>query len=341
MRISTMALAAALSTASGLAHAAYESRFIEHAKAWGSVVADFNGDGHDDFFITGHDPNDRVWYWTAEGYVPSPQVLPWTDRHDCDAADVDRDGRIDIYCAVGAERGLGDAPKELWMQGADGLFQQAERHGAEDPYGRARIPLFFDFNRDGYPDLYVTNQHTVRPDGEINHNHVFLNKGDGTPRFEEVPTLATGRRGWECAAKGDVNGDGWDDLLVCDSEGPPHVFINDRAGNFTELVSPAVTGTWRWASLADMNADGRDDLVVITGGNTLQVWHNRGEGAFFDTPALQHKFGFVGKAFAIGDFNRDGFQDIYVVQQQYRCPDTDQDTARDIMFHGRPGGRGT
>jgi hypothetical protein len=336
--IARAVLAMLVSIGPGVGQAAYQSQFIEESKAWGSAVADYNGDGHDDIFITGHHKEDRIWYWTPSGYVPSAQVFVYVDRHDCDAADVDRDGRIDIYCAVGAERGLGDGPKELWMQGADGVFQLREQHGADDIYGRARIPLFIDFNRDGYPDIYLTNQHTVRVDGQVNHNHLFLNQGDGTPHFAEVPTLATGPRGWACAAKGDVNGDGWDDLLVCDFEGPPHVYLNDQAGNFTELATPAVAARWRHARLADMNRDGRDDLVVITTGNTLQVWLNSGTGVHFETPSLTHKFGWGGRSFTIGDFNRDGLKDIYVVQRQMSCPDTNQDIAYDLMFHGRQSG---
>jgi FG-GAP-like repeat len=323
-----------------LAQAEYRATFLESTKAWGSVVADFNGDGHDDFLISGHHKEDRIWYWTPEGYTPSAQVLPWVDRHDCDAADVNRDGRMDLFCAVGAGRGEGMGPKELWLQDADGVLQALVTHGAEDPYGRSRIPLFLDANHDGWPDVYLTNQSTIRTDGQINHNHLFLNQGGDPPHFAEADTVATGPRGWACAAKGDVNGDGWDDLVVCNQEGPPHIFVNDQAGNFTELATPAVSDVrWRWARLADMNGDGRDDLVVITGStNSLQVWPNSGEGVFFDAPSLSTKFGWVGKAFTIGDFNRDGLKDIYVVQQQQRCPDTDQDTAYDLIFHGNATG---
>ena len=57
------------------AQAQYTATFIETSKVWGSVVADFNRDGHDDFFITGHDQSDRIWYWTKKGYKPAAQAL--------------------------------------------------------------------------------------------------------------------------------------------------------------------------------------------------------------------------------------------------------------------------
>jgi hypothetical protein len=332
-------VAALLAFSPWLAQAEYSATLIETNKAWGSTVADFNGDGHDDFFISGHHKEDRLWYWSPTGYVPSPQILVWVDRHDCDAADVNLDGRIDMYCAVGAEKGMGSGPKELWLQDDAGVFQLIENHGADDPYGRGRIPVFFDFNHDGLPDIYLANEDGTRPDGQINHNHVFVNQGDSTPRFVEVQTLATGPRGWNCVDKGDVNGDGWDDLIVCDLGGPPHVYINDRAGNFTELVTPATATKWRDAKLRDMNADGRDDLVLLTTTNFLKVWLNTGSGGFYEAaPILDSKINNLPKWLTVGDFNRDGVQDIYVVQQQSTCKTTHNDTAKDLVFHGKPRG---
>ena len=48
------------------------------------------------------------------------------------------------------------------MQGADGIFTLAQEHGAEDPFGRGRIPVFLDFNDDGYGDVaYAAGSATV------------------------------------------------------------------------------------------------------------------------------------------------------------------------------------
>ena len=243
-------------------HAQYREQYIEESKAWGSAVADFNLDGHDDFLIPGHDSDDRIWYWSPSGYVPSLQLLEWVDRHDCDAADVNLDGLPDIYCTVGAEKGLGIGYNELWMQQKDGTFVKTADFGAEDPYGRGRLPLFFDMNHDGYPDIYLTNLATIRPDGQPNINRVFVNRaGSG---FSEKTTIATGARGAQCVAKGDIDQDGWDDLLVCYEKGIGHLYLNNKHGDFDELMSPALGGEWRMAKLSDMNDDGRDDLVLIT-----------------------------------------------------------------------------
>ncbi len=242
-------LASALLASMALsAHGQYSAQFIESSKAWGSAVADFDGDGHDDFLISGHDTDDRIWYWTATGYVPGPQTLVWVDRHDCDAADFNRDGRMDLYCTVGADKGLGEGPNELWLQGSDGWLTQVPNHGAEDRYGSGRLPIVLDFNHDGWPDVFVTNERRDRPDGQPSINRLFLNQGGS--HFVEATTIATGEFGWSCVAKGDIDGDGWDDLLVCDDQGPPHIYMNNRAGDFTLLDTPAAAVKWRLARLA-------------------------------------------------------------------------------------------
>src|SRR3954470_8674944 len=93
-------LALAAAGAQAQAGTKYVATWLESSKGWGAVVADFDRDGRDDLFVTGHDRDDRLWFASPTGYVPGRQVLPFVDRHACAAADVDRDGRLDLYCAV-------------------------------------------------------------------------------------------------------------------------------------------------------------------------------------------------------------------------------------------------
>ena len=314
----------------------YEAQFLENSRDWGMAVADYDNDGHQDLFITGHDPNDRIWYWTPSGYVPSAFVFPDSDRHDCDAADVDSDGLLDLYCAVGALEGRGRGRKELWIQDPGGSFHEATKFGAEDPYGRGRIPLFFDLDHDGHPDLYLSNDASPRyASGQININHVYRNQGDGT--FKEVQTLATGARGFRCVAKGDVDSDGWEDLIVCNEQKNAHVYLNNRARDFTELAAPAIA-SWREALLVDMDGDGRQDLVVLTNLNHLQVWLNTGSPPYFTTAVVDDAQPAAGKGLAVGDFDRNGTPDVYVVLARLDCLDTLHDLAPDWVYWGQAGG---
>ena len=116
-------------------------------RSWDALVADFDDDGYDDVLIGRHGlglypgPDDElVWvvkrdvirYW-RDGVYEDGFVLPAGDRHGCDAADVNLDGRLDIYCMRGADGGAGTKANELWIQQPDGDFhdnsQQALRSG--------------------------------------------------------------------------------------------------------------------------------------------------------------------------------------------------------------------
>jgi len=337
-RLRGLPFAAALAAAlCGGARAQPPVDMIEWSKAWSLVVRDFDGDGRDDILVAGHEPDDRIWYASPTGYRPGPQIFPWHDRHGCAAADVDRDGRLDLYCEIGAVQGTGEKRNELWLQRPDGHFESATNFGAEDPFGRGRLPVFLDLDHDGWPDIYVTNDATARDDGKKNHNRMFVNRRDGT--FVEKTTIATGKGdapdqpGFQCAVRGDIDGDGWDDLLVCAETGPGHIFINNHASDFVELRGDMLGTGWRDARLVDMDGDGRDDLVDITSGQHLQIWLNTGQSPWYVAPAVDIKLPAAGVALTTGDFDGDSRRDVYVVMHD-QCG-KGRDGAADALLRQR------
>jgi hypothetical protein len=131
--------------------------------------------------------------------------------------------------------------------------------------------VWFDYNNDGYVDLYIVNGSTIEnllgPGSvqELPRNYLFRNNGDGS--FSDV-TKAAGveGRGWGCGAvAADYNNDGFVDLFVY-TYGKNILYRNNGNGTFTDVSEHAgVAGGASWsggAAFADYDNDGYLDLYV-------------------------------------------------------------------------------
>jgi hypothetical protein len=122
-----------------------------------------------------------------------------------------------------------------------------------------------DFDRDGWPDLYVINS------VEGGKNCLYRNKGDGTFTFEEVAEKMgvadlNGPDAGCCmgAVWGDFDNDGYEDLLVY-RWGRPELYHNDRGKGFTRVTDQAGLPKWVNANSAiwlDYDRDGNLDLFL-------------------------------------------------------------------------------
>jgi VCBS repeat protein len=233
------------------------------------------------------------------------------DRHDCEWADVNQNGRLDLYCSIGAEHGTGTKANEMWLQFPATFRDKAQRMGVADPYGRGRHLAFIDVNHDPFPDLYVGNA-CCRPDGNPSPNRLFINMG-GTS-FQEADIGVTEEIGSRCAQAADFDNDGWEDLLACPQPRMGGLRLYRNSGgpspSFTDVSSAVGLGDVDAAAiLADMNGDGPLDLVDITA-TTLTVRLQDG-GQFEEgfTKALT-----AGNRVAAGDVDGDSDLDLYVQQ---------------------------
>jgi hypothetical protein len=179
-----------------------------------AAVADFNGDGHDDF-AAGNLDNWTVSVLSGDGFG---NLVGLTDYYSggppgaVAAGDVNGDSRIDLVTANGYANNVG----VLLGDGLGGF-------GAVQTYATGAYPAsvaLADFNHDGHPDIATANASS----GDAS---VVLGRGDGT--FSPPVNSAAGSSPWGVAA-GDFDGDGWSDAATANSAGgDASVLINDHA----------------------------------------------------------------------------------------------------------------
>jgi enediyne biosynthesis protein E4 len=134
-----------------------------------------------------------------------------------------------------------------------------------------------DYNRDGWPDIYVTNSAIG------SKNHLYRNNHDGTftDVAEQLGIADVNQPGTGVsmgAVWGDYDNDGYEDLFLI-KWGKPELFHNDHGEHFTRVTDQAGLPSWMNANTAvwfDYDHDGRLDLFV--GGyypEDVNLWHLR------------------------------------------------------------------
>ncbi len=229
--------------------------------------------------------------------------------------DFDGDGTPDLFVP-------GGAGNHLYRNRGDGTFEDvAARAGVEGQEGEAVGALAFDYDNDGWTDLYVT--YLSRP------NLLFHNRGDGT--FEEVGGKAGVALEEYCtsAAALDYDRDGHADLYVlvyghpdrgpslqADNAPPNRLFRNNGDGTFTNVTRKSKTGDAGWGlavQSADLDGDGWPDIYIANDFGNHTYLHNERDGTFRNVAREARVLdpGF-GMGVAIDDYDGDGLLDFYV-----------------------------
>src|SRR5215468_173938 len=324
----------------------------------GVAVGDYDNDGYLDLYVTGFRAN-ILYRNNGDGTFTDVTARAGVSGGGWSSSagffDYDRDGDLDLYvvryldynikenpyCGYQKEgyrqycdpRNFDGAPDLLYRNNGDGAFTDvSKKAGIANPAGKGLGVAFGDFDRDGWPDIYVAND-TVR-------NFLYRNNGDGT--FTDLAYSAG--VGYDVNGKAragmgvefaDFDGDGLPDIFVTNfSEEFNGLYRNLGDSTFEDVAEQVGLGSsflplGFGAKLFDYDNDGWTDIFVTNGHVTDNIhlynprlsyqqtdllYHNE-KGRFRDVsaesgPAFRIKH--VGRGAATGDFDNDGDLDIVV-----------------------------
>jgi hypothetical protein len=236
------------------------------------------------------------------------------------AADFDNDGDIDFYLTT--DDGI---PDRLYENDGTGHFSDVAAQKGILETKNNRAALWFDFNGDRRPDLVVAGENCV---ASICANPVRLalyqqlENGHFSevtaqagllvgPDFDNVPFFGVGG-----LAAGDLNQDGFLDLIFTVWGGGIKLFQNNGDGNFSDMTASAgliMEKKTAWQPmLHDFNGDGWQDIYCNVDFAPNKLWINK--SGTFEDQAAQYGLGsaFNEMGMTMGDADNDGDLDIYM-----------------------------
>ncbi|HTR26238.1 MAG TPA: CRTAC1 family protein [Terriglobales bacterium] len=268
------------------------------SKSLGIAVLDANGDGWPDLLIANDTQPNKLYINKKNGTFEERGVLAGLAFSEdgvaragmgVDAADYDRSGKASLIITNFANQML-----SLYHNEGNGLFvDEAPRSevGRETLLTLGFGCFFFDYDNDGWPDIFVADGHIENEIERVQKRvsyaeapHLFRNLGGG--KFSEVtgkvgaafaaPKVARG------AAFADIDNDGALDVLVTTNGGAAHLY--ESSGDTNASLRVKLVGT-------KSNRDGFGAVVRVSAGGDKQWQMMRSGSSYLSASELVLTFG--------------------------------------------------
>jgi hypothetical protein len=329
-------------------------RFLIETMGGGVAFLDFDGDGLlDIFFVNGGETphgksrvpvRNALYRNLGNGKFEDVAAKAGVDRigsygMGAAVADFDNDGFADLYVT-------GFPDSYLFHNNRDGSFSDVtEQAGVKNSARWAAGASWFDFDRDGLPDLMVTNyaQFSFADQKRCNIKGMpaycaqtsyagaplTLFHNDGNGHFSDVSAHSgveklVGRALGVVAI--DANDDGWTDLFIARDASANLLLINQKDGTFRNVADDAevaydaagVAKAGMGVDAGDVNSDGWPDFVITNFNDQYHSLLVATQSLRYDDHTLQsglarHTKKFVGWGVHYIDFDNDGNLDLLIV----------------------------
>jgi hypothetical protein len=263
----------------------YKAVHYDHGT--GISVADVDGDGLLDIYFVNQVSGNQLWKNLGGGKfsnITDQARVAMKGKVSVAAsfADIDNDGDQDLYVTTVR------AGNNLFENDGHGNFRDISVSSGLNYVGHSSGAVFFDYNRDGKLDLYLTNvgRYTKNvvggekyryfvglEDGFEGHLHPdryessLLFRNDGSNKFTNVTTdMGLTDYSWSGDASViDVNEDGWPDIYLLNMQGDDQYYENDGGTKYVKKSSEIFPRT-SWGAMGikvfDVNNDGKLDIYI-------------------------------------------------------------------------------
>jgi hypothetical protein len=256
--------------------------------ASGLISADFRNSGKKDLVLS----NGAEFLGNGDGTFsaaanPAFPYFATGSPVNLASGDLNNDGKLDIALSLGST-------VSIYTGKGDGTFTAGTSYATIGSTGYVAID---DLDGDGNQDIYIglgDGGVYVGDSYDPNLSYALMGHGDGTfagaPAIQPHPGINTAVNGYTGTNLGDVNGDGYPDLIVPGSSTTYDVLLGSSAGTYDiastiqvpasiTLFGKTITGAAAssYAAVADVNGDGKADLVFVD--PSLNPYMANGENA--------------------------------------------------------------